>query len=69
MTIRQLELEVMRYDPEKDKEPYFQEYSVRLRLVHSRCVQLRKVKHGHDSELPLVLPHDGLRQLRHDDQW
>jgi len=28
MTIRQLELEVMRYDPEKDKEPWFQQYSV-----------------------------------------
>jgi fumarate reductase iron-sulfur subunit len=26
--IRQIELEVMRYDPEKDEEPYFQNYSV-----------------------------------------
>ena len=28
MSIRQMELEVMRYDPEKDKEPWFQSYSV-----------------------------------------
>lgn len=28
MATRQLELEVMRYDPEKDKEPWFQTYSV-----------------------------------------
>ncbi len=26
--IRQIELEVMRYDPEKDEQPYFQNYSV-----------------------------------------
>ena len=28
MGIRQIELEVMRYDPEKDEAPWFQSYSV-----------------------------------------
>lgn len=28
MSTRQLELEILRYDPEKDEEPYFQNYSV-----------------------------------------
>ena len=28
MSTRQLELEILRYDPEKDEAPYFQNYSV-----------------------------------------
>ena len=28
MSIRQIELEVMRYDPEQDEKPHFQKYTV-----------------------------------------
>ena len=34
MSERQIQLEVLRYNPETDSEPRFQTYSVPLSLIH-----------------------------------
>ena len=38
------------------------------RMGGARCAERRQGNHRPDAELPLVLPHGGLRQLRHDGQ-
>ncbi len=71
MGTRNLELEIMRYDPEKDKAPWFQSYTVPCLEDWVILDAINYVKDNLDTTLayPLVLPHDGLRQLRHDGQW
>ena len=63
-------LEVLRYRPETDSEPHFQTYTV---PYHEDWVVLDALNHVKDHVdstlvLPLVLPHGGVRQLRHDGQ-
>ena len=63
-------LEVLRYHPETDSEPHFQSYTVPYQrgLGGARCAQSHQGPPRRHAVLPLVLPHGGLRQLRHDDQ-
>ena len=65
-----VELEVLRYNPETDSEPHFQRYAVPYSDEWVVLDALNHVKETIDPTLtlPLVLPHGGLRQLRHDDQ-
>ena len=63
-------LEVLRYHPETDSEPHFQRYTVPYKDEWVVLDALNHVKDNLDADavLPLVLPHGGMRQLRHDDQ-
>jgi fumarate reductase iron-sulfur subunit len=70
MKERLVQLEVLRYNPDTDTEAHFQRYEVVCQEEWVVLDALNKVKAEHrpDAQLPLVLPHGRLRQLRHDDQ-
>jgi fumarate reductase iron-sulfur subunit len=51
MNTRQIELEVMRYDPEQDKEPWFQQYSVPCEEGWAILDALNYVKENLDTTL------------------
>jgi fumarate reductase iron-sulfur subunit len=51
MSTRQIELEVMRYDPDKDKEPWFQQYSVPCEEDWAILDALNYVKENIDTTL------------------
>ena len=51
MKTREIELEVMRYDPEQDKEPYFQSYSVPCEEDWAILDALNYVKENLDTTL------------------
>jgi len=56
LAARQIELEVLRYDPEKDQEPHFERYSVPC--INEWCVldALNYLKDNLDPTLPTVGP-------------
>ena len=62
-------IEVLRYRPETDAEPFFQTYTVPHLEDGVVLDALNYVKRPHRSNavLSLVLPHGGVRQLRDDD--
>jgi len=51
MSLRQIELEVMRYDPEKDEKPYFQNYQVPCEEDWAILDALNYVKENIDTTL------------------
>ncbi len=65
-----IEIEVLRYRPEQDKEPVLQSYKVPFTDDMSVLQGVQYIKDYLDGTVsfPLVLPHGDLRQLRHDDR-
>jgi hypothetical protein len=63
---RTIEIEVLRYDPEKDAAPHFQSFQVPFSDDTSVLQGLLYIKDHLDGSLtlPLVVPHGDLRQLR-----
>ena len=64
---RTIEIEVLRYNPEKDAEPHFQSFQVPF--TDDVCAAGPAVHQGpprRQPHLPLVVPHGDLRQLRQD---
>ena len=56
MSVRQLELEVLRYDPEQDKEPRFQKYSVPCEEDWAILDAINYVKENLDTTLSNITP-------------
>jgi fumarate reductase iron-sulfur subunit len=70
MSERMIELEVLRYNPETDSRAALPALRGALPrgVGGARRAELHQGPPRPDAELPLVLPHGGVRQLRHDGQ-
>lgn len=67
--MKNLKVEVVRYNPETDTAPHSAFYEVPYDETTSLLDALGYIKdNGAGPELPLVLPYGNLRLLRHDGQ-